>query len=150
MNKWTGRLAAVAAVWAVVVVPMILLGMGPRPVLLALIAAGAAATVFCAVDVLSVTEPARWLRPMRTAPRPLEDPRANQLLRMIEAAADDPNRAAALRALLHDLEFPSGPTAPGTTTTVPQPASPVTVDERPLRLAEIDQIVRRIESHGDQ
>lgn len=135
MNSWLGRIAGVAAVWAVVVVPMILLGMGPRPVLLALIAAAIAAALFCAVDVLASNEPVRWLRPARVTPRPLEDPRAHQLLRMIEAAPDDPNRANALRAVLAGLDPESGPHDPEG-------------DGRPLHVAEIDRMVRRIESHG--
>lgn len=143
MSTWAGRAAIVAAIWAVVVVPMILLGMGPRPVLLALIAAGVAATVFCALDVLTTAEPVRWLRPMQIPPRTLEDPRANQLLRMIDAASDDPNRAAALRAVLAGLE--PGAADPGTGG--PRVGGD---DDRPLRPAEIDQIVRRIESHGNE
>lgn len=143
MSTWMARLAGVGAIWAVVVVPMILLGMGPRPVLLALIAAGLAATVFCAVDLLATAEPVRWPRPMRSPPRPLEDPRANQLLRMIEAAPDDPKRAAALRAVLAGLSVgPEGDAG--------DPVADAAADERPLRHAEIDQMVRRIETDGPQ
>lgn len=135
MSRWLVRGGAVAGAWAIVVVPMILVGMGPRPVLLALVAAAVATTLWCVIDIAPSAEPIRWLRPRQSPPRPLEDPRANQLVRLVEAAPDDPNRAAALRRLLADL---GGPDA--------EHAAAAGADERPLRLIDIDRLVRSIET----
>lgn len=133
MNRWVLRGLAAAGVWLVVVVALVLLGMGPRPVLLALVVAAVAVALWCVVDLLVDQEPIRWLRPAVRRPRPLDDPRANQLQRMIEAAERDPDRAAALLALLAELAGDEG----------------VAPEHAPtLSLRQIDTLVRRLEADG--
>ncbi len=89
MRSWPGRLALAFAVWLAVTAAAYLLGNQPRPGLLALTVAAAAAVLWLFLDVSGDSETARWLSPRDEPLRPLgEDARLAQLTRVVSQHLD--------------------------------------------------------------
>jgi hypothetical protein len=57
---WRGRVAVVVGAWLVVVIVMAALDMGPRPALIAGLAAAVASAMWLIADLADVAEPVEW------------------------------------------------------------------------------------------
>jgi hypothetical protein len=85
-GTWARRAALAVGVWFAVCAAAFLLGLRPNPVLLALLAAAAGATLLLVLELSGTAGPARWRVGEHDPVRPLgEDPGLARLTRMVNA-----------------------------------------------------------------
>ena len=88
-RRWTGRIVVAFLLWAVVVAVAFVKGNRPDALLLGLVVAGVATTVWLYLDASVTVEPPRWDRAENDPVRPPgEDPRLAMLHRVVGGHLD--------------------------------------------------------------